>query len=86
MNGDETAIGARARTGVRARVFVAGELCQDCGAPMKEELRTRQGRVVFVWLECSRMDCPGTLLQTEKQTETQRVVNSQGLPPTTRPW
>ena len=68
------------------RVCLTEGFCHDCGAPMKEEFRMQQGSVVFVWLKCSRTECPGTFLRKEKPTETKRAVSSQGLPPTTRPW
>ena len=57
MKGDDTAIG----TGFRVRL--TGEDCQVCGAPMKEEFRTHQSCVVFVWFECSRTGCSGTFLR-----------------------
>lgn len=41
----------------------AVEACPLCGSRMQEMLRAQEATSVFVWYECTKVDCPGRWLK-----------------------
>lgn len=41
----------------------AVEECPLCGSKMQEMLRAQEATSVFVWFECTKVDCPGRWLK-----------------------
>jgi hypothetical protein len=39
------------------------QCCPECGAMMTEADRLTEGRALFVWYTCSRVDCDGQWLR-----------------------
>ena len=37
--------------------------CPQCGGPMKEADRCKEGSITYVWFECVKADCDGQWLQ-----------------------
>jgi hypothetical protein len=38
--------------------------CPQCGGPMKEVERCKEGSITYVWFECARVNCDGQWLQS----------------------
>jgi hypothetical protein len=43
---------------------VSNRHCPQCGSPMKEVDRRKEGPITYVWFECVKVDCEGQWLQS----------------------